>query len=119
MAGMGGSWSLLSTLAAVSLFIVSSAQAQAGRKWCARPRVQDPLLEDARHLGTSDKPMWAGQRSEYEIPRVSPEAITIVRDEATCRRAAIAYRPPSPVRRLRLAGLAGSRSSHRRQVPRR
>jgi hypothetical protein len=76
----------------VMLSLRTPIQAQWAASWCAKPRPQEPLLRDAERLGTGQDSLAASQREEYDVPRVSADAITLVRDEKTCERAARAYR---------------------------
>jgi len=73
--------------------IGSGLQGQAAdtTHWCATPRPQDPLLREAVQLGTSNDSAWASKRDLDGIARVSRDQIVEVRDEATCKRAAVAY----------------------------
>jgi len=60
--------------------------------WCAAPRTNDPLLQEARALGTSTDSAWAAKRDAYRIAAVPSDQVARVQDEAICQRAAIAYR---------------------------
>lgn len=59
--------------------------------WCATPRPRDPLLLEAKQLGTSDDSVWASRREHNRFTRVPPDQVVPVRDEEICRRAAQAY----------------------------
>ena len=61
----------------------------AAQSWCVAPRVNEPLLLDVERLLTSEDPEWARRREAYKLRRSSP--VTVVRDDATCRRASQAY----------------------------
>ena len=81
----------LAIVLVVSVSAIAPAQSQVVTRWCAAPRADEPLLRDAHDLGTSDDSVWVAKRFIHEVPRVSSEAIVLVRDEAICHRAARAY----------------------------
>lgn len=62
------------------------------QKWCAAPRQSEPLLKEGIRLGTGNDEETKGQRAIIGIAPVAADSITIIRDEAVCRRAAEAYR---------------------------
>ena len=60
--------------------------------WCATPRSPEPLLRDAIRFSTS--PPKSRARIDgmvFGIPRVARSSIVIVKKEATCHVAALAY----------------------------
>ncbi len=60
-----------------------------GQSWCRASRANEPLLLDVERLLTSEDPESARQRETYNLSRSSP--VTVVRDQAPCRRASQAY----------------------------
>src|SRR5712671_2506415 len=62
------------------------------KAWCGNERRDDPLLVDARRIVSGpDSDAMAYYRLAYAIPEMSPDAVSLVRDEAVCERAAKAY----------------------------
>ena len=83
---------LLGALAIAGVATTAPAQATPITKWCAPSRPQEPLILDANRMATSADSASMDTRSVPGAARVAPTAVVVIRDEATCERAAIAYR---------------------------
>ena len=82
---------LVTVCCAVGLCAPVEGPAQAVTRWCAEPRPHEPLLRDAHGLVSRHDSAWASTRYIFDIPLVPGATVDVVRDEAQCRRGAVAY----------------------------
>jgi hypothetical protein len=81
------SWALVAVLGTAAC---TEAQ-QPPLQWCAQARSPEPLLADGVRLGTAQDPETVSRRQSIGMAAVPRDSVVLVRDEATCRRAAQAY----------------------------
>ena len=88
---MRGVWILRLGVAVIMIAAPIAAQSAPDYKWCAHPRVAEPLLIEGVTPGTSRTERATYQRDILGMPLMSREAIVVINDEGICTAAAKAY----------------------------
>src|SRR4051812_23855170 len=82
---------MIKIMVAFALAATLSSSLPAQKSWCLKPRSPEPLLAEARRIGTSTRLEAVETRQRLGLKRLPLDSIRLINDEVICKAAASAY----------------------------